>query len=135
MITQDFFWVYLVNEKNEVEQVFKSFHRHNLSQIFGYLEVIMERSILTWILGNFFLENGIIRQSSCVDTPQHNSIAKRKNKHLLEVTRSLLFSTKVLKYLWGETILTIAYLLNKMPSKILKFQTLLQVLKNSFPTT
>ena len=32
------------------------------------------------ILGKYFLENGIVHQSSCNDTPQHGA-AERKNKH------------------------------------------------------
>lgn len=40
------------------------------------------------ILGTFFVDNGIIHQSSCNNTPQENGVAKRKNRHLLEVARS-----------------------------------------------
>ncbi|XP_057990555.1 uncharacterized protein LOC131172940 [Hevea brasiliensis] len=32
-------------------------------------------------------QNGILHQSSCVDTPSQNGVAKRKNRHLLEVTK------------------------------------------------
>ena len=50
-------------------------------------------------LGQLFLEKGIVHQSFCPDTPQQNGVADRKNKHLLEVTRALLFTTKVPTYL------------------------------------
>ena len=33
-------------------------------------------------LGNYLLENGIIHQTSCVDTPQQNGIIERNNRHL-----------------------------------------------------
>ena len=49
------------------------------------------------ILGNFFEENGILHQRSCVNTPKQNGISERKNHHLLEVARSLLFTTNVPK--------------------------------------
>ena len=58
-------------------------------------------------LGPFFLEKRIVHQSSCNDTPQQNGVAERKNKHLLEVARALLFSQNVSNYLWGEAILTV----------------------------
>lgn len=80
------------------------------------------------------MEKGIVHQSSCVDTPQQNGIAERKNKHLLEVARALLFQTMVPKYLWGEAILTATYLINRMPSKVLKFNTPLNMLLKCFPT-
>jgi hypothetical protein len=43
----------------------------------------------------FFIENRILHETSCVGTQQQNGVAKRKNKHLLEITRSLLFESKV----------------------------------------
>ncbi|RVW95281.1 Retrovirus-related Pol polyprotein from transposon RE1 [Vitis vinifera] len=36
------------------------------------------------ILGSYLLENGIVHQSSCIDTPQQNGVAERKNRHLME---------------------------------------------------
>ena len=39
------------------------------------------------ILGSYLLENGIVHQSSCIDTPQKNGVAERKNRHLMEVAR------------------------------------------------
>jgi hypothetical protein len=69
------------------------------------------------------MENGIVHQSTCVNSPQQNGIAERKNRHLLEVARALLFSTKVPKYLWGEAVLTAAHLINRMPSRVLNLKT------------
>ena len=56
-------------------------------------------------LGAFLQREGIIHQSSCVDTLQQNGLVERKNKHLLEVARSLMLTTNVPKTLWGEAIL------------------------------
>ena len=64
-----------------------------------------------------------MHQSSCNDTPQQNGVAERKNEHLIEVAGSLIFKTKVPKYLWGEVILIATYLINQMPSKVFQFQT------------
>ena len=77
------------------------------------------------VLGVFLKEKGILHQFTCVDTPQQNGITKRKNKHLLEVSRGLMFQTNVPKYLWGEAILTASYLINRMPSRVLDFKLLL----------
>ncbi|RVW61349.1 Retrovirus-related Pol polyprotein from transposon RE1 [Vitis vinifera] len=83
----------------------------------------------------FLAQEGIVHLSSCVDTPQQNGIAERKNRHLLEVARSLMFSMNVPKLFWGQAVLTAAYLINRMPSRVLKFQTPCQTLLKSFPTT
>ena len=74
-----------------------------------------------------------MHQSSCVNSPQQNGIVERKNRHLLKVSRALHFSTNVPKYLWGEVVLTAAHLINRMPSRVLKFQTRLQSFLKYFP--
>lgn len=40
---------------------------------------------------HFFAKKGIIHQTSCSYTPQHNGVVERKHKHLLEKSRALLF--------------------------------------------
>lgn len=81
------------------------------------------------------LSQGIVHQSSCNDTPQQNGIAERKNRHLLEVARSLMFSNHVPKFFWGEAVLTAVYLINRMPSRVLNYQTPCNVLLQSYPNT
>jgi hypothetical protein len=49
------------------------------------------RDYFNQILSSYFEKKGIIHQSSCVNTPQQNRLAERKNIHLLEITRALLF--------------------------------------------
>ncbi|XP_062090436.1 retrovirus-related Pol polyprotein from transposon RE1 isoform X1 [Humulus lupulus] len=46
-----------------------------------------------------------------------------------------MFGTHVPKFFWGDAILTAAYLINRMPSKVLKFQTPCQTLLQLFPHT
>lgn len=71
----------------------------------------------------YLTDNGIIGQTTYVNTPQQNGIAERKNRHLVEVVRSLMITTNVPEYLWGEAVLTAAYLINRMPSSVLNFET------------
>ncbi|KAA0036818.1 Cysteine-rich RLK (RECEPTOR-like protein kinase) 8 [Cucumis melo var. makuwa] len=78
---------------------------------------------------------GIVHQTSCAYTPQQNGVAKRKNRHLVEVACSLMLSTSLPSYLWGDAILTAAHLINRMPSCILHLQTPLDCLKESYPST
>ncbi|WKA06926.1 hypothetical protein VitviT2T_024803 [Vitis vinifera] len=86
------------------------------------------------ILGSYLLENGIVYQSSCIDTPQQNGVAERKTRHLMEVARSLMIASNVPKQLWGEVVLTTTYLINRMPSRILQFKTLCQILLATYPS-
>ena len=52
---------------------------------------------------------------------------------MLEIARAMMFTTSVPNSYWGEAILTSAYLINHLPSKILKFRTSLAVLLDVFP--
>ena len=44
------------------------------------------RDYFNQTLTPFFQKEGILHESSCVDTPQQNRVAKRKNGDLLEKT-------------------------------------------------
>jgi hypothetical protein len=65
-----------------------------------------------------------------VYTPQQNSIFERKNHHLLEMTRTLLFQNNVSKIFWSEVVLTAAYLINRLPSANQNFKIPLEILYN-----
>jgi transposase InsO family protein len=70
--------------------------------------------------GEFLAEKGIMHQTSCPDTPPQNGVAERKNRHILEVTRSLMYTMNVPKKLWGEAALTATFLINmKSPCELL----------------
>lgn len=64
------------------------------------------------------LDRGILHQTSCSGTPQHNGVVERKHRNLLETTR-LHFQSKLPIILWGECILGVTYMINKMPLKII----------------
>ena len=52
---------------------------------------------------------------------------------MLEVARAIMLTMHVPKYLWGEAVLTAAYLINRMPTRVLNFSTPLAVFKNYYP--
>ncbi|KAG6696818.1 hypothetical protein I3842_09G168100 [Carya illinoinensis] len=131
-------WVFLMKEKSETNQIFKTFNTMIQTQFQAKIKILKTdnaKEYFNSILNDYLLSHGIVHQSSCVNTPQQNGIAERKNRHLLDVARSLMFSTHVPKFFWGEAILTAAYLINRMPSRILNFQTPCQILLESFPNT
>jgi hypothetical protein len=74
--------------------------------------------------------NGILHQTTCPHSPQQNGVAERKNRHILEVTRSLLIGGSVPSFLWGEAISSAVYLINRTPSSVLNFRRPLDVLSD-----
>ena len=63
--------------------------------------------------------HGILHQSPCAYTPQYNAVAERKNRHLIEIARTLLLHHKVPQRFLGDAILVACYLINRMSSSVL----------------
>ncbi|KAH9722152.1 retrovirus-related pol polyprotein from transposon RE1 [Citrus sinensis] len=130
-------WVYLMKEKSDVGMIFKTFNNMVQTQFQTKIQVFRTdngKEYFNKFLGDYFVENGIFHQSSCTDTPQQNGIAERKNKHLLEVARPLLFTTQVPMYLWGKAVLTAAYLIIECLQKFYNFKLhLISLINVSLP--
>ena len=80
-----------------------------------------------------FSDNGIIHESSCVNTPQHNGLAERRLQYTLATAKSLLFQANLSKKYWGEAVLTAAHLINCIPMKVIQYDNPLSRLKAFFP--
>jgi transposase InsO family protein len=55
--------------------------------------------------GAFLYHQGILHQTFFPDTPPQNGMAERKNRHILEVARSLMYTINAPKFFWGEAVL------------------------------
>lgn len=128
-------WVYLLKEKSDVENVFKTFYNMVATQFNTKIQVLRSddgREYIAQTIGSFFKKKGIFHQTPCNDIPPKNGIAERKNRHILEVTCALLFSTKMPTYNWGETVLHATYLINRIPTRVLNLETPINKLQWSF---
>ena len=72
---------------------------------------------------SYFREKSIAHETSCVGTPEQNGRAERKHRHILNVARALCFQASLPIALWGECILTAAYLKNRTPTPLLAGKT------------
>ena len=66
---------------------------------------------------------GIAHQRTNTYTPQMNGVAERINRTLVEGVRAIMIETQLPKAMWGELVLTMAYLKNRFPHRTLKFKT------------
>ena len=113
-------WVYLLKAKNEVFSCFQSFHKMVCTQFDANIKVLRSDNGTEYIDGNFrayLNDSGILFQTSCVGTPQQNGVAERKNRTLTEMVNAMLSNSGLGTGLWGEAILTAAYILNRVPLK------------------
>jgi len=124
--------------KDEAMSIIKTFTSMAKTQFDSTVKVIKPDNALE--LSNshealdFFARTGIIHQTSCIQTPQQNGVVERKHKHLLEVSRALLFQSALLIKYWGECVLTAAYLINWMPTQVLGGKTPYELLYSNSPS-
>ncbi|KAG7551787.1 Reverse transcriptase RNA-dependent DNA polymerase [Arabidopsis thaliana x Arabidopsis arenosa] len=117
-------WTYLLLEKSEVRRVLQNFCAYAEKQFSKSVRMVRSDNGTEFMcLSQYFKDNGIVHQTSCVDTPQQNGRVERKHRHILNVARSLLFQANLPVTFWGEAILTAAYLINRTPSKVLNGKT------------
>ena len=127
-------WLYLLKQKSEVLCAFKNFYTLVCNQYNASVKVFRSANGTEYInrdFNKFLTSRGIIHQTTCVNTVEQNDVAERKNRHLLEVARFLMFMMNVLKFLWGEAIKTTTYLINPMPSRVLNYKTPIECLSVS----
>jgi len=92
-------WIYLMQKKkSEASFIFKKFHKLILNMFQTSIHILRTKNGQEYFshdLTNYLSEHGIYHQSSCPYTPQQNGIAERKNRHILEVARAMMFTTNV----------------------------------------
>ncbi|XP_052725874.1 retrovirus-related Pol polyprotein from transposon TNT 1-94 isoform X3 [Vigna angularis] len=115
-------WLFLMKNRSELFSIFQSFFNEIKTQ-FGVsirnLRSDNGREYLSHPFKQFMASHGILHQTSCAYTPQQNGVAERKNRHLIETTRTLLIHGQVPSRFWGDAVLTACYLINRMPSSVL----------------
>ena len=83
---------------------------------------------------DFFLKKDIECQRTCVYTPQQNGVVEHKLRHVLNTARALLFHSNLPLKFWGECVLIATYIINRLPSPLLKDKTFFELLYNQPPS-
>lgn len=129
-------WLYLMKQKDEVLNIFETFHAMVCTQYGATIKVLRSDNGGEYVnkhLKTYFNHHGLIHETSCPQTPQQNGVAERKNRHILETARALLLGAYMPQRFWTDAVSTAVHLLNRMPSKVLSFQTPLQSLSTHVP--
>ena len=64
---------------------------------------------------------GIRRHLICLYTLQQNGVAERKNRHLVEIERSMMHVRNVPSEFWAECLKTASHITNRLPQAKLGF--------------
>jgi hypothetical protein len=86
-----------------------------------------------FLMHDFYSSNGILHQTSCVESPQQNGRVERKHQHILNVGRALLFQSNLPKYFWSYAVLHATYLINRINTPILQGKSPYEILFKTLP--
>jgi hypothetical protein len=119
-------WVYFLRVKSEVLSVFQTFVTYIENQFFTVIKMLRSNSggeYMSHEFHDFLHHKGIVSQHSCPYTPQQNGVEEGKNRHLLDVVRTLLLESFVHSKFWVEALSTAIYLINRLPSQVMNFDS------------
>ena len=77
--------------------------------------------------------SGIKRHLTAPYAPQQSGVVERRNRTLLEMTRSILKHMDVPNYLWGEAVRHATHLINRLATRTLLLQTPYESFKGKKP--
>ncbi|CAA7052678.1 unnamed protein product [Microthlaspi erraticum] len=121
-----YMWSILLREKSEALEKFKRFKKIMEQESGASIQVFRTESGGEFVSQEFnaFCEiSRIKRHLTAPYTPQQNGVVERRNRTLLEMTRSILKHMFVPDYLWGEAIRHSTYLLNRIATRAVKDKT------------
>ena len=129
-------WLTLIKTKDRVLDAFKNFQNYVTNHYNAKIKIFRSDNggeYTRHVFKEHLASHVILHQTSCPYTPQQNGVAERKNRHLMEVARSMMFYTSVPKRHWSDAVMTASYLINRTPTKILNDQSPFEVLNKSKP--
>lgn len=131
-----YMWTILLKEKGDAFEKFKKFKR--LVEQESGMNVQTFRTdrggeFISQEFISFCDDSGIKRHLTAPYTPQQNGVVERRNRTLLEMTRSILKHMRMPNYLWGEAIRYSTYLLNIIGTRVLEDKTPYEVLRKKKP--
>ena len=131
-----YMWTMLLKEKSEAFDKFKKFKV--LVEQETKLTVKTFRSdrggeFCSTEFQEYCDKNGVKRHLTAPYSPQQNGVVERRNRTLLEMTRSIMKHMKVPNMLWGEAVRHSTYLINRIATKSLADKTPYEALRARKP--
>jgi hypothetical protein len=98
-----------MKDKFEVGQIFQNFNSMIQTQFHTKIQILKTDDAKEYFnsdLNTYYLSQGIIHISSCVDTAQQNEVAEIKNRHQLGIARSLMFQNNYGEKLYSQLLIS-----------------------------
>ena len=128
-------WLYPLKLKSNVLSVFLDFQLR-VERQFGQKIISFQSG---WggefqALNKHLTRQGITHRISCPHTPAQNGTAEKKHRHIIEIALSLMRHSSVPRQFWDEAVCTAVYLINRLPTPILRNRSPYHLVYNEEPT-
>ncbi|KAK8944151.1 hypothetical protein KSP39_PZI008078 [Platanthera zijinensis] len=110
-----FTWVFFLRQKSETPSVLLNFVKQIQNELNSTVVKIRSdhgTEFQSESITNLCKDFGIFQEFSSPRTPQQNGIAERKNRTLIEASRTLLSDTSLPEYFWAEAVNTACHVIN-----------------------
>ena len=131
-----FLWTYPISKKSQVKHLFQSFHKIVQTQFERNIKTFQCDNGTEYVNGNlknFFENQGMLFRLSCPHTSPQNGKAERHIKSINNIIRTLLAHASLPLSFWHHALEVATYLLNILPTKVLGFKSLTQILYQCDP--
>src|SRR5215216_4074181 len=113
-------YICLMKHKSKTFEKFKEFQsevENHRNKKIKFLQSDRGGKYLSYEFGLHLKQCGIVSQLMPPGTPQRNGVSERRNRTLLDMVRSMMSLTDLPLSFWGYALETVAFMLNRAPSK------------------
>lgn len=131
-----YMWLIPLRAKSELADVYLAFEAYVQRQFNRKIRIFHTDGGGEFVnkrLEYHFQQQGIIHQHSCPHTPEQTGIVERRHRTIRELGMTMIFHSGVPKFLWVEAFTTATFLINRLSSSSLNFDTPYHRLVGSHP--
>ncbi|KAK2429298.1 putative mitochondrial protein [Trifolium repens] len=126
----DYTYVYLMKNKSDALDMFKIFIKEIENQFNKRIKRFRSdrgTEYGSYAFNEYYKEHGIIHETTAPYSPEMNGKAERKNRTFTELVVAIMLNSGAAPHWWGEILLTVCYVINRIPktkNKISPFEIL-----------
>jgi hypothetical protein len=112
-----FTWVFFLQDKSETQEVLKKFLKRAQNEFDAKVKRIRSSNgteFKNTQVEDYLDKEGIKHEFSAPYTPQHNGVAERKNRTLIEMVRTMLDEYKTSDRFWAEAVNMACHATNRL---------------------
>ncbi|KAJ0028636.1 hypothetical protein Pint_36096 [Pistacia integerrima] len=119
-------WIIPLRQKSDFFNAYLTFEKYVARQFNKQIKIFHSDGGGEFVnskLSTHFLSTGIVHQISAPYTPEQTGMVERRHRIIRELGMTMLFHCGAPLFLWVEAFSTSVYLMNRLPSSTLNFET------------